>query len=71
MAQVAGIKVIVNKTGDEYKLHLRVDGRVFEQCNTDDIQGSDEYTLEDFFDLCKEQGEDLEYSMCARCFPDA
>jgi len=70
------IKVIVNKSGagdgdTEYVLHLQVDGRVFEQCNTDDIVSSETYTLEDFFDLCKEQGEDLEYSTCGRCFPDA
>lgn len=64
------IEVIVNNLGEgEATLHLRVDGRVHEECNTDDIANKLIYPLEEFFDLCKSQGEDLEYDVCARCFP--
>lgn len=66
------IEIIVNhREEDEATLHLRVDGRVHEECNTDDIAEGNKliYPLEDFFDLCKSQGDDLEYDVCARCFP--
>lgn len=66
------IEVIVNNlVGDDDTptIHLRVDGRVHEECNTDQIENKLTYALDDFFDLLKEQGEDLEYDVCSRCFP--
>lgn len=62
------IKVIYNSQTDEPVYHLQVDGRVFEECNTDQLEDKVVISLVDFimeFDIME---FDIEDQLCERCF---
>lgn len=63
------IEVIYSK---ESKIHLRIDGRTYEECNTDQIENATIEPLGDF--MCSLRYDEDVYvyrdHLCVRCFFD-
>ena len=64
------IELVVDSTQAKHIVHIRVNGRTFEECNVDQIRHKSFVHFASIRDAA-EYAQSRQYELCERCFYDA